>query len=69
MPPKNFHKEWRVNEGNIHSPSLVGGTVNIELYAERKILGRNRIRVKFKETVIMLFENEAKRGKAKGTGV
>ncbi len=43
--------------------------VNIELYAERKILGRNRIRVKFKETAIMLFGNEAKRGEVKGTRV
>ncbi len=39
------------------------------MYAKRKILGGNRIRVKFRETAFMLFGNKAKRGKAKGTGV
>ena len=53
----------------INRVELLGGTVKIELNAERKVLDESRIRVKFKETAFYIFGQEVKRGEVKGSGV
>lgn len=53
----------------INRVELLGGLLKVELNAERQVLDGNRIRVKFRETVISLFGNAVKRVEAKGAGV
>jgi len=47
----------------------LGPFLNVQLYAERKIMDKNRIKVKFNETIISVFGQEVKRVQAKGQGV
>ena len=53
----------------INRVEFFGGIAKIELYAERKVLDDNKIRVKFKETVMSVFGKEVKRFEAKGSGI
>jgi hypothetical protein len=53
----------------INRVEFFGGVAKIELYAERKVLDDNKIRVKFKETVMSVFGKEVKRFEAKGSGI
>ena len=41
----------------------------MQLYAEREVLGDDKIRVSFVETVFKLFGNEVKRQPTQGKGV
>ena len=53
----------------INRVEFFGGIAKIELYAERKVLDDDKIRVKFKETVMSVFGKEVKRFEAKGSGI
>ena len=53
----------------INAVSLAGGAIKISLFAEREVLGDDRIRVTFKDTGIQIFGNEIFRKSISGSGV
>ena len=53
----------------INQVSLFGGALVVQLYAQREVIGDDRIRVDFVETVFSLFGQEVRRQPTTGKGV